>query len=300
MKTCVNKTTHNTTILHNQPRSDCSNSGTQLMDTVTMSFLDMDEWVAQELQRIIKNQVPRNCFSFEALISIIEGIYQEGHYALFYSPCSPLNETSQCMTHNSKAPEISTALRLPQATQKPSKDQQDDGAKELISISKKCLATNTLAISTHHLTQKNLIMAFMKLVFHCHKQHDPKHFYLQRYRKPLELLIELENMCETYSSWTSLTDASTADDTHVVDAGIIIRIQKRLQCILFGDQIPLVDTLVCPWTLISLWTQQGNPLNSDLQQGSSCKKWIELGVFSYKFAKKACGIGEIIDACELA
>ncbi|CEP15336.1 hypothetical protein [Parasitella parasitica] len=300
MQTYINKTaaTTTTTSQHHQPHFTCSSSGTQLMDAVTMSFLDMDEWVAQELQRIVKNQLPRNCYSYEALITIIEGINQEGYYTVMYSPCSPLHKTFSCITQsNTKVAEVDTTLKLPQDAQKTSTDPQEVCEKKLIPSNKECRTNDTLtrlaAIGTHHLTRKNLIMAFMKLVFYYYSQHKPMNFYLQRHRKPLELLIQLENMCDTYSSWKSLAGNTTVDNAPVVDTSTIIQIQQRLHCILFGDQIPLVDTLVCPWTLISLYVQQGNMLEGDPQQSSSGRKWIEFGVSSYQIAKKACGIGEL-------
>ncbi|KAK4516056.1 uncharacterized protein ATC70_011017 [Mucor velutinosus] len=271
--------------LPGQSRRFDYNSGTQLLDGVTKSFLNMDAWVAQELQRIVANQIPRNCYSYEALISVIEGVDQGEHYSVICARPQPtvtstLHEASQrCMNQfASKNSDIKPVA--------PQEEQQSVlQSKEHFNINTNiCLTNDTLAklatINTHHVTRKNLIMAFTKLVFYCCRQRKPIHFYLQRHRKPLELMIELENMCDTYSSWLSLQDKISS--AAMKDGAI--RVQQRLHCILFGKQISLIDKLVCPWTLISVWAQHGSQLSHS--QHEQLKKWIEFGVFCYKTAKK--------------
>ncbi|GAN07168.1 hypothetical protein MAM1_0151c06661 [Mucor ambiguus] len=265
------------------------NNGTQLLDSVTKSFLNMDAWVAQELQRIVDNQIPRNCYSYEALITVIEGVNQGESCFVICAPPQPANipslhEATQCCMNQLTSKNINTATLAPQEEQ-----QSVLRSKNNSNINTKTDLTNdTLAklatINTHHVTRKNLIMAFMKLAFYCCRQRKPIHIYLQRHRKPLELMLELENMCDTYSSLSSLNDEN---NTHAIKDNVI-RVQQRLHCILFGDQIPLIDKLVCPWTLISVWTQHGSQI--DHSQHEQLKKWIEFGVFCYKAAKKACGI----------
>lgn len=329
IQTYTSANTVTNTSQHHQPRFDY-NAGVQLLDSVTKSFLDINEWVAQELQRIEENQIPRNCYSYEALITVIEGVNQVGYYSVICArhreTPSTLHESPQCcMNHddsNNLKPPLpkSAAILLESKNTKQCTDQQDVASHHNEEMQKNtqnkdetCLTNDTLAklatINSHHLTQKSLIMAFMKLAYYCFNKQRSIYFYLQRYRKPLELLIELENMCDTYFSWTSLVDINTNNALIIND---ITKIQKRLQCILFGDQIPLIDNLVCPWTLISLWARHGNQLvnyndesnstngtfcnklsqQQQQQQYSICIKWIEFGVCSYQIAKKACGIGK--------
>lgn len=275
--------------LPGQPRRLDYNNSTQLLDGVTKSYLNMDAWVAQELQRIVDNQIPRNCYSYEALITVIEGVNQGERYSVICARPKPANtptlhEASQrCMNQfTSKNNDIKT--------QAPQEEQQSviQNKGNSNTNTKTCLTNDTLAklatINTHHVTRKNLTMAFMKLVFYCYRQRKPIHFYLQRHRKPLELMIALEDMCDTYSSWRSLQDKN---NTAAIKDGVI-RAQQRLHCILFGEQIPLIDKLVCPWTLISVWAQHGNQLNRC--QHEQFKKWMEFGVFCYRTAKKACNM----------
>ncbi|OAD03219.1 hypothetical protein MUCCIDRAFT_162807 [Mucor lusitanicus CBS 277.49] len=267
------------------------NNGTQLLDGVTKSFLNMDAWVAQELQRIVDNQIPRNCYSYEALIAVIEGVNQGEHCSVICARPQPANaptlhEASQCCMNQCTSKNNNTKTLASQEEQPSVLQSKEDPSTN----TKKRLTNDTLAklatINTHHVTRKNLTMAFMKLVFYCCRQHKPIHFYLQRHRKPLELMIELENMCDTYSSWSSL---HSENYTAAIKDGVI-RVQQRLHCILFGEQIPLIDKLVCPWTLISVWAQHGNQL--DHSHHEQLKKWIEFGVFCYRAAKKACGMND--------
>ncbi|CAO0795076.1 unnamed protein product [Mucor circinelloides] len=268
-----------------QPCRFGCNNGTQLLDSVTKSFLSIDAWVAQELQRIVENQIPRNCYSYEALITVIEGVNQAEHYSVICARPQPaisstLHEASQRCMNQFKSKNSDINPLAPQEEQL-LQHRKRPGAET-------CLTSDTLAklatINTHHVTRKNLIMAFMKLVIYCCRQCKPIHFYLQRHRKPLELMIELENMCDTYNSWSSLHGENNA--AALKDS--VIKIQKRLHCILFGNQIPLIDKLVCPWTLISVWVQHGKQLNH--YQHEHLEKWIEFGTFCYKAAKKACGM----------
>ncbi|KAL9554067.1 hypothetical protein MBANPS3_002989 [Mucor bainieri] len=264
--------TTTTNALPDEPPRFDRNNGTQLLDGVTKSFLNMDAWVAQELQRIVDNQTPRNCYSYEALITVIEGVNQGEYCSVICARpqaanTSTLHEASQCCMNQFTSKNTTTKTLAPQEEQQ-SVPQSKDNAK---TNAKTCLTNDTLAklatINTHHVTRKNLTMAFMKLAFYCCRQ-------------------QLENMCDTYSSWSTLHGE---DNTAAIKEGFS-RVQQRLHCILFGEQIPLIDKLVCPWTLISVWAQHGNQL--DRSQLEQLKKWIEFGVFCYKAAKKACGMND--------
>lgn len=202
---------------HTQPHIHCCSRTQLLFDKVTKSLVGIDDWIAQELDRISHKSLPRNCMNYEALLYVIEGYYQTENYGYLQDE-SPMT-----------------------------KDTHD---------------TNITTIGNNQLTQKNLILAFSELITYC-KQESPQ-LYLFQHRKPLELLMELEKMCDMNS------DIQTS--------------QKRLSCILFGQNIPIINKLVSAWTIICLWAQQ------DIVSIPQQEKWNIFGVYSYQIAKKACGI----------
>ncbi|KAG2207236.1 hypothetical protein INT47_012289 [Mucor saturninus] len=200
---------------HSQPHIHCCS--TQLLfDKVTKSLVGVDDWIAQELERISHNTYPRNCNNYEALLYVIEGHYQTESYSY------PVNDESSMTKLN------------------------DDTDKR----------------GNSQLTQKNLILAFSELIQYC--QQESPQFYLFQHRQPLELLMELEKMCDMNA------DIQTS--------------QRRLSCILFGQNIPIINKLVSAWTIICLWARQ------DIVSIPQQEKWNIFGVYSYQIAKKACGI----------
>lgn len=202
---------------HPQPQIHCST--TQLLfDKVTKSLVKIDDWIAQELDRISHNSHPRNCSDYEALLYVIEGYYQTEPYGT-----RPDESSVATKTHDT--------------------------------------IKNTR--NNSQLTQRNLILAFSELIHYC--QQESPQFYLFQHRQPLELLLELEKMCDDMT-----LDIQTS--------------QRRLSCILFGRNIPIINTLVSAWTIICLWARQ------DIVSIPQQEKWNIFGVYSYQIAKKACGI----------
>lgn len=286
----------------------CCFSETQLLDNVTKSLVSVDEWIAQELDRISHNSSPRNCLNYEALLSVIEGFYQMDQY-------TPTTITYQHFTQSKAQQEQSEAEEEEEEVEDQDDDEESEkeGMEDSVGynnifhavlspsvLDEQQINDNDLEeekqnengcdnengspkiyhnkISTanfNQLTQKNLVLAFSKLIYYC--QHESPQFYLKYHRKPLELLIELENMCDTTTQGIQQKDDIQSR-------------QKRLAHILFGTNVPILNRLVDAWIIISLWVQQEIDPESPFQQQ---QKWIIFGIYSYQIAKKVCGISNL-------
>lgn len=47
-----------------------------IFDSTIESFLSVDEWIAQEISRVMNNEFPRHCSNYETLIEAIENVSQ--------------------------------------------------------------------------------------------------------------------------------------------------------------------------------------------------------------------------------
>lgn len=128
-------------------------------------------------------------------------------------------------------------------------------------------------VNKGHLTQKNLIYSYVKLITYCHR--GSPQYYLHQHRRPIELLLELEKLNDL------IENDSYGDD--------INRIKENLARIVFGKKIPISRSLVSAWSVICLWVQQGiSPVNS--RKTLENDEWVCFGTTAYSVAKRLSGI----------
>lgn len=244
----------NSLLLHNiNSTNDTPMSySTQLLDSVTKSFLGIDEWVAQELQRLSYNQIPRNCSNYETLLTIIENITLVEQYITYQSETSTNTDSYNTTTIS----EIT---------------EQEDNSEQ------KCITKR------YQFSQRNLILSFIQLISYCER--EKLKVYIQHHRTLLELLIELEKMCDLFINHNMDRSGFLQNTLHT---------QQSLSCVLFGDQVPISNVLLESWLIISTWVQQGqflfqtstSPINDTIQ----AEQWLKLGISSYQIAKRVCGL----------
>jgi hypothetical protein len=295
---------------HSQPQFDRCYLGAQMLDNVTQSFVKFDDWVARELDRIGHNRLPRNCSSYEALTSIVESVSQIDQYSnasVYFPPKQSLSDhddyeetQDELISYTSKQP-LEHSLLLSSFSpldndQLSVHDDIDDNGNNLSLLqsvkAESNLPVDQTAPDINHLTQKNLTLAFIKLVYFC--QHERMQFHLQHHQKPLELLLQLEIMFDVFAKWYSAMKEldSSVDIKQIkpsIDTGDI---QTKLANILFGENIPIPSKLLSSWTMISLWVKQGQDIlsvNDSVklrQQQQLSEKWIQFGASSYYIAKR--------------
>lgn len=246
----------------------CSSEGAFLIDNVTNSIMSVNKWIAQELYRLSHNYLPRNCLNYEALLTVVEGCYQTEPYG--YIAARKVCCSQSAVQQYNKNQLLSSQILRDQ------KDRQ----------STTTTTTTTTTISDEQLTQKNLVLAFAKIIKYCQNNTSIHQFYIEHHRKPLELLLEMEKMCQDWrrDKHISHTGANESDAIHFCNK--MKNYQRSLGCILFGTNMAIAKELVGSWTIICLWDQQ------DTSSFSKEQKWSRFGIHSYKAAKKLRGIAD--------
>jgi hypothetical protein len=151
---------------------------------------------------------------------------------------------------------------------------------------------SSMALDISHLTQRNLTLAFIRLVYFC--QCESTQLRPLHHQKPVELLRQLENMLEEFSKWHNLMkqfDSLTGTKKPSIDTSDI---QQKLANIVFGKNIAITNSLLSSWTMICLWVHQGQTAvkydATHLRQQRLSEKWMQFGATSFYIAKRTCGL----------
>lgn len=235
--------------------SCCSSEGVFLVDNVTHSIMSADKWISQELDRLSHNYLPRNCTNYEALLTVVEGCYQT-------EPYNNIVAQKVCCFHSNtqyygrKQPLLSQILCDSNTSQ----------------------PTSTTTIGDDQLTKRNLIVAFANLMKYCQSNESFHQFYIEHHRKPLELLLEMEKVCQAWRREKIKSNVPTNFSSEMR------HYQNNLGLILFGTNMAIAKDLVGAWTIVCLWVHQ------DTLSFAKLQKWSTFGIYSYELAKKLCGI----------